>query len=547
MLSWPWNAVGRAAPVNRGEGRALIPFRARSPADIESLMPQPTRLPPPKRRRRGPVFWIPLVVVVVAGLWWWWHSRAQDAIAYRTGAIDRGTIAVTISATGSLSAISTIDIGAQVSGLVQAVLVDYNDHVRKDQVIARIDPSNLSAKVQQAAGALAAAQAQLAQAQATAKNAQADFTRKTDLGQRQLIAHSDVDAARAARDQADGAVAAAKAQIAAQQAALDSAKLDLEHSLIRSPVDGVVINRSVEPGQTVAASLQTPTLFQIAEDLKQMQSVLAVDEADIGQVRVGERVRFNVDAFPDRDFTGTVKQVRLGATNTQNVITYPVVVTVDNDDLSLLPGMTVNAEIQVSRHDNVLRVPNAALRFKPVDAPATPADAAASAHGGGLTDELPKIAAGLHPDATQQAAFDAAMNALRERAQSMRAAYAAAAADNASNGASLFGRSPRSNPQSGNAGNGRGNPQRMLARIQQQFADFRGALRPDQQQAWDDALQELAQVKRATVWKLVGGKPQAVTVRIAASDGSFTELVGDALAAGDKVIVGTSTADARQP
>ena len=507
-------------------------------------MPQTPRMPPPKRRTPRWSLWIPIALVVVAALWWWWHARAQDGVSYRTAALDRGTIAVTISATGSLSAISTIDIGAQVSGLVQAVLVDYNDRVKKDQVIARIDPSNLTAKVQQASGAVAASQAQLAQAQATAKNAQADFARKADLGQRQLIAHSDVDAARAARDQAVGAVAAAQAQIAAQQAALDSAKLDLSHSLIRSPVDGVVINRSVEPGQTVAASLQTPTLFQIAEDLRQMQIVLAVDEADIGQVKVGERVRFNVDAFPDREFGGTVKQVRLGATNTQNVITYPVVVTVDNDDLSLLPGMTVNADIQVSRDDDVLRVPNAALRFKPADAVAPDATANAQARGGGMfTDKLPQIATKLQLDVNQQAAFDQAIATVRERAKAMRAAREAAASSSGQNsGASLFGRSSRSG-QPGDNGNGesRGGAQRMLARISQQFGDFRAKLRPEQQQAWDSALQSLAAVKRATVWKLVNGKPQQVPVRIGASDGSYTELVGDALKPGEAVIVGVTT------
>ncbi len=508
-------------------------------------MPQTPRMPP-KRRSRS-VIWFVLAGILIIGAYAWWHSRAQAELTYRTATIDRGTIAVTISSTGSLSAISTIDIGAQVSGLVQAVLVDYNDRVHKDQVIARIDPSNLDAKVQQAAGAVAASQGQLAQAQATAKNAEADFARKSDLGQRQLIAHSDVDAARAARDQAAGAVVAAQAQIAAQQAALASAKLDLEHSLIRSPVDGVVINRSVEPGQTVAASLQTPTLFQIAEDLRQMQIVLAVDEADIGQVKVGERVRFNVDAFPDRDFNGTVKQIRLGATNTQNVITYPVVVTVDNDDLSLLPGMTVNAEIQVSRHENVIRVPNAALRFKPADAP--PQDANAQARGAGmLTDELPKIASNLHLDASQQSAFDQAMGVVRERAKAMRAAREAAAGANGQNqGTGLFGRLPGAGQQqTANAIGGRGSAQRMIARISQQFADFRAKLRPDQQQAWDGALQSLAAQKRATVWKLVKGKPQAVSVKIAASDGSFTELVDDSLAPGDAVIVGTASADAQQ-
>ena len=509
----------------------------------------PSARKPAQPSRRGRIAWILIAIALLAAGAWWWHARSQsDAAAYRTTAVDRGAIAITISSTGSLSAISTVDIGAQVSGLVQSVLVDYNDRVRKDQVIARIDPSNLNAKVQQGSGAVAAARAQLAQAQATAKNAEADFARKSDLGQRQLIAHSDVDAARAARDQALGAIAAAQAQIASQQAALDSAQLDLSHSVIRSPVDGVVLTRAVEPGQTVAASLQTPTLFQIAEDLKQMQIILAVDEADIGQVKVGQHVRFNVDAFPDRDFGGTVKQIRLGATNTQNVITYPVVVTVDNDDLSLLPGMTVNAEIQVSRRENVLRLPNAALRFRPANAP-TDANASLARGGGMLTDELPKIAATLHLDPNQQAAFDQALTAVRERAKAMRAQRdSASAANGQSAGAGLFGRAPATGaPQAGTNGasaGGRGGAQRMLSRINQQFADFHAKLQPQQQQSWDGALQALAAQKHASVWKLVAGKPQQMQVRIGASDGSVTEIVDDTLAQGDQVIVGIATTDA---
>jgi HlyD family secretion protein len=518
-------------------------------------MPQPVRKPPPSRPSRAGILWIAIGLAVFVG-GWWWHSRAQgDAANYRTAVVDRGSIAATISATGNLSAITTVDVGAQVSGIVQSVLVDYNDRVTKGQIIAHIDPSPFNAKVQQAQGQVAAAQAQLGQAQAGLVNTQVDYKRKADLGQRQLIARSDVDAALALRDQGLSAVASGRAQIAQQQAALDSAKLDLEHSVIRSPVDGVVITRAVEPGQTVAASLQTPTLFQIAEDLRQMQIILAVDEADIGQVKVDQKVRFNVDAFPDRDFSGVVKQIRLGATNTQNVISYPVVVTVNNDDLTLLPGMTVNAEIQISRHDNVLRVPNAALRFHPADAAAGASAGPTSARTGGggmLADELPKIAAQLHLDATQQAAFDQAVAAMAERAKEQKAKRDAANAQGAT-GASLFGggRPPGgTGGQGGQGGNGQGgargggqNAQRMIARMSQQFAAFHATLRPDQQQTWDAALQGLAGEKRATVYKLVDGKAQAASIRVGASDGSFTEASAG-VAEGDKVITGLAPADA---
>ena len=513
-------------------------------------MPQSARKSAPPTRSRG-IVWIVAALAILAAGGWWWHARSSgDVGSYRTAVVDRGPIAVTISATGSLSAISTVDVGAQVSGMVQSVLVDYNDRVTKGQIIARIDPSTFNAKVQQALGAVSAAQAQLAQAQAGVRNTQADYTRKAELGQRRLIAHSDVDAARAARDQAIASAASGRAQIAQQQAAVSSARLDLQRSVIRSPVDGVVLTRAVQPGQTVAASLQTPTLFQIAEDLRRMQIVLAVDEADIGQVKVGQQVRFNVDAFPDRDFTGVIKQVRLAATNTQNVISYPVVVTVDNDDLRLLPGMTVDAEIQISRHDNVLRVPNAALRFHPADAGSGASASASTARAGGgrLTDGLPQIAAQLHLEASQQAAFDQALAAIRERAKAQHIIRNSAPSPA---GPSLFGHPQAANGPGGNGqGGGRSggqNSQRMLARVAQQFADFRATLHPDQQQAWDVALQGLAGEKRAMLYTLVNGSAQPVDVRTGASDGSFTEVSGGALAAGDKVIIGTAMADASKP
>jgi HlyD family secretion protein len=364
--------------------------------------------------------------------------------------------------------------------------------------------------------------------------AEADYARKNDLVQKQLIARSDFDLATAARDQARAQLAAANANIRQQQAALDSARVDLGHTDIVSPVDGVILARSVEPGQTVAASFQTPVLFKIAEDLREMQIVLAVDEADIGQVKPGQEASFSVDAFPDRRFEGKVQQVRLDATNTANVITYPVVVSVDNADLSLLPGMTVNAEIEVSHRDGVLRVPNAALRYKPADD--VVASATATRSGGGLADELPGIAAELKLTGAQQAAFDAALAAMRERF-----AARAAAAKSDTGGSALFGRGPGGPTPGGgnrNGGNDGAIRQRMLERYGQQFAEFRATLTAEQQAQWDGALSALVGARRAPVYKLVDGKPQPVTVRIGVSDGSFTEVIGD-LHEGDVIVVGS--------
>src|SRR6476660_10351654 len=298
-----------------------------------------------------------VAAILLAGWWLHQHTAAASASAYRTTVVERGDIRVAISATGTLAAISTVDVGSQISGQVTDVLVDVNDQVHKGQVIARIDPSTYQAQIAQGDAQVASARANLATAQAALKNAEADFERKEPLAGQQLIARGDLDLARAARDQARAQVNAAQAQITQQQASTQTTQLNLQRTVIRSPVDGVVVTRTVEPGQTVAASLQAPVLFQIAEDLSKMQIILAVDEADIGKVKAGQGVNFTVDAFPDRNFRGNVQQVRLSATNTNNVITYPVVVSVDNRDEVLLPGMTANAEIEVSRRDGVLKLP----------------------------------------------------------------------------------------------------------------------------------------------------------------------------------------------
>jgi HlyD family secretion protein len=295
----------------------------------------------------------------------------------------------------------------------------------------------------------------------------------------------------------------------------------------------VVLSRTVEPGQTVAASLQAPVLFQIAEDLSQMEILLAVDEADIGQVKPGLDVSFTVDAFPDRNFRGKVKQVRLAATNTSNVITYPVVVSVGNSDQSLLPGMTANAEIEVSHRDNVLRVSNAALRYKPDDE-GTDANAQQAGGRGNFAGEFERIAQAMKLDPGQQAAFDEAMAAIRQRT-------AARMAQPATQGpaTTLFGRRPGSNNnQRGNNSNAGAMRQRMAERFNQQFAAFKATLDANQKAHWDREIAALLSSRRAPLYKLVDGKPQAVMVRVGASDGSYTEVAGD-VRAGDEVIVGS--------
>lgn len=492
------------------------------------------------RRRAVPRF-VPLVVIaaVIAGGVWWWSQRdsagAEDA--WRTTPVERGDIRVVISATGTLSATSTVTVGSQVSGQITDVLVDFNDTVEKGQVLARIDPATYQAQIEQGSAQVSSARASLAQAQAALRNAELDYQRKNELVGQQLVARSDVDLARASLDQARALALSAQAQIVQQTASTQTSRINMERTVIRSPVDGTILTRSIEPGQTVAASLQAPELFTIAEDLRKMRIELAVDEADIGQVQVGQGVTFTADAFNDRRFEGTVEQVRLAATTTNNVVTYPVVVAVDNADSTLLPGLTVNAEIEVSNRENVLKVANASLRYRPADAAeiatASPSGGDTAPRGGGLADDLAAAAAAMQLDPEQQAAFDTALAAMRERQQAPRTGGAAG---------------PRAGAGGPPPGGGRSDPavqaqirQRMMERFQQAFAGFTGTLDANQRARWNRALAATVGATRVTVYRLVDGRREAVPVRLGASDGSMTEASG-ALAEGDLIVTGERAA-----
>ena len=508
-------------------------------------MSQPRRTP---SRPRSPL--IPRLLIaaaaiaLVAGGAWYWNSRKGDAAesAFRTTTVERGDIRVAISATGTLSAISTVTVGSQISGQVTDILVDFNSQVKKGDVLARIDASTYNAQIEQGTAQIASARAALGQSQATLRNAELDFQRKADLGKQKLVAQSDVDLARATLEQARAQVKSSEAQIRQQTAATQTTRVNLDRTVIRSPVDGVVLTRKIEPGQTVAASLSAPELFTIAEDLGKMKIELAVDEADIGQVKVGQSVSFTADAFADRQFKGSVEQVRLAATTTNNVVTYPVVVTVDNSDGTLLPGLTVNAEIEVSKRADILKVSNAALRFKPAQAAATPQQAPPTAmRGAGILDDLTRTVGQMQVTAEQQATFDAAVASIRER----QAARQAAAAQGGTTGTSMFGGGPGGGPraQGGSGGDMQAQiRQRMLDRYQQDFAAFRASLDDAQGKRWDAAVTALIGAKRAPLYKLVDGEPQQVQVRIGASDGTNTEISGD-IREGDVVITGAGSGE----
>jgi len=319
---------------------------------------------------------IGLLVVLVAYLIF---RPTPKAYAYVTQPIDRGEVVRRVTASGKLRALNTIKVGAEVSGQITDVYVDFNSPVTKGQVLARIDPTRLGARAQQARAQVATAEAALAQAQASVARSGTDigiqereYARRAQLAERGFVSKSGLDtassglaSARAGTRTAAAQVASARAQIAQANAELSSALLDLSRTTIVAPASGVVINKLVEPGTTVAASFQTPNLFEIAADTTRMQVEASVDEADIGQVRDGQTVRFTVDSYPGETFAASVRQIRKAATETQNVVSYLVILDVDNKAGKLLPGMTANVEIITGIVRNVVRAPTTALRFRP--------------------------------------------------------------------------------------------------------------------------------------------------------------------------------------
>jgi HlyD family secretion protein len=284
---------------------------------------------------------------------------------FRTDKIIRGDIEMAVTATGTVNPVTTVLVGTQVSGTIKELYVDFNSPVKKGQLIARIDPALFEAQVNQAKANFLSAKANLEKAGATLVDAKRTMDRNKELFSKNLVARSDLDTAETNHETANASVSAAKSQVAQTEAALNLAETNLRYTKIVSPVDGIVISRNVDVGQTVAASFQTPTLFTIAQDLTKMQIDTNVDEADIGKVIVGQDVEFMVDAYPDITFKGKVWQVRNAPITIQNVVTYDVVIIVGNPELKLKPGMTANVSIIISTKKDVLKIPNAALRFKP--------------------------------------------------------------------------------------------------------------------------------------------------------------------------------------
>ena len=304
-----------------------------------------------------------LAVVLALGGFYLLKNRG-NGVQFKTARVSRGDLRATVTATGTVSAVTTVLVGTQVSGTVKQLLVDYNSPVKKGQLLAQIDPALPEAKVAQSKANLQAAAANVEKAEAALLDADRTLERNRTLFAKNFIARSDLDTADTNRLSAMALLNVAKAQVEQQKAALNQDETNLNYTRILSPVDGTVISRNVDIGQTVAASFQTPTLFSIAQDLTRMQIDTNVDEADIGKIRVGQSVQFTVDAYPDGIFPGRVSEIRNAPTTVQNVVTYDVVVKVANPELKLKPGMTANVSIITAVEKGVLKVPNAALRFK---------------------------------------------------------------------------------------------------------------------------------------------------------------------------------------
>ena len=328
--------------------------------------------------RRHPK-WSILIGLIAAMILWTMLRPTPKNYEYVTQKVDKGEVVRRVTASGKLRALNTIKVGAEVSGQITRVFVDFNSPVTRGQVLAEIDPTRLRARVAQSRAQVAVAQASMAQAQASISRAQSDIgTQQRDYARRASLAKSGftskagldtsanaLAASRAGARTAIAQAAGARAQIAQAQAELSSAELDLSRTTIVAPASGVIINKLVEPGTTVAASFQTPNLFEIAADTTRMQVEASVDEADIGQVRDGQQVRFTVDAYPGETFAAVVRQIRKSATELQNVVSYLVILDVNNKDGKLLPGMTANVEVITGSRPNVVRVPSSALRFRP--------------------------------------------------------------------------------------------------------------------------------------------------------------------------------------
>ena len=356
---------GSASAPARGSSSPSPDHEHRLPVSIPVVSPSQTRSRLPRL-----IGIVTVLAIIGAGTWYWWTDRTPP-VHYKTALVDRGPITSIVTATGTVNPVVSVQVGSQISGKITQLMADFNSVVTKGQVLATIDPQPFQAKVSQARAALKSGRGNLAKAKNMVNQRKLELDRMATLLRQQFVSQADLDLAATNFRDAQAQVEVAQAQVDQAVATLASAELDLGYTMIYSPVNGIVVSRNVDVGQTVAASFQTPTLFVIAQNLTQMQVDTNVSESDIGGVAEGKPANFRVDAYPKQFFEGTVTQVRNAPISIQNVVTYDVVITVDNRELKLKPGMTANVTIVTAKKDNPLRVPNGALRFR---MPAVPVD-----------------------------------------------------------------------------------------------------------------------------------------------------------------------------
>ena len=471
------------------------------------------------------------LLAIAAGGAWWYFTRQPDAPTYRTAKIERGPITATIASTGTLNPVTSVQVGTQVSGQIQQLFVDFNSPVKKGELIARIDPETFQYRVRQAEADLESSRSSVGRAQVAQVIADRDLKRTKELVARNFVSPAELDRAQSTYDLAAAEVRTAQAIVQQRAAQLATAKVDLSRTEIRAPVDGVVIKRSVDVGQTVAASLQAPELFVIAKDLADMQVDTSIDEADVGRVRVGLRASFTVDAFPGRQFSGEVRSVRKAAQNVQNVVTYIAIISANNERGELLPGMTANVRIVTDTRDSVLKVPNAALRYRPPgesaadkagaksDEKSGPVSSAqASTKGGGQSGQMnqfrDRLVTELKLDAEQQQRLEPIFSEMRNKFMGLRDL-----------------------PEEARARQSAAIRADMRARIEE-------VLKPDQKTRYAEIVAQMAgragtgQATRGRIYLLEAGKPRAVEVRVGLSDGTMSEVSGDGVSEGAEVIVG---------
>jgi HlyD family secretion protein len=498
--------------------------------------------------------WIAVLALLAAaaGGWAWYATRGgAGETKYRTGKVERGPIQAVVVASGTLAAVTTVQVGSQVSGQVLEIFADFNTQVTKDQVIARIDPQSFELRVNQtradvdaaksavavAMSNLAAQRAEVGRVRVALADAERDLNRKKMLVEKNFISPAELDKAKALYDGTreqlksveaqinvnESQIASAQATVKQREALLKQAQVDLERTIIRAPVNGTVILKNIDAGQTVAASLQAPVLFTIAQDLRDMQVEAAIDEADVGRLSVGQQANFTVDAFPRRNFTGEIRQIRKSPVNVQNVISYTVVISAANPDQSLLPGMTANVRVVVDRRDNVLKLANAALRFRPSGAGdakgAADGAPAAPASGNPAQQFRQRVFEELKPDESQKAKLEQIFDDVRRKMAELR-----------------------DMPKDGDrrkAGDRLRSESR--ARVMEVLTDA-------QKPAYERILAELGGGRAGAsaagrVWVVdANGQPKAVDVRTGLTDGTSTEIAEGPLKEGDEVILGVGDA-----